>query len=364
MGVPAIVTAGDRGAARAVYGESKVFLEVEGRALVSRVVAVLQAVPEVSEVWVVGNAERLEEIFGRNGLRAELTKPLHIIEQHRNLYENCWEAFIRALPGAGPEGREPGEADLDAQVLFLSGDLPFATPQEISAFIRDGQALDCDYALGLVAEPALEPFTTGKPGQPVLDVAYFNLREARLRQNNLHIAKPLRMGHRHYIEEMYEHRHMRKFGNMFAIALRLVFQKGGFVVALFYFLMHLGGLADRKGYRGLADWMRRAVTLAHTERVLSRILDTRFRFLVTEVGGCAIDVDTEADYDAVRARFEEWSQQQDRRAAELVGPLPLPAEAARTPEQGSVAGGESAAATKKKEAASQQGAPASREKEA
>ena len=32
-GVPAVVMAGDRGAARAVYGESKVFLEVAGRAL-------------------------------------------------------------------------------------------------------------------------------------------------------------------------------------------------------------------------------------------------------------------------------------------------------------------------------------------
>jgi GTP:adenosylcobinamide-phosphate guanylyltransferase len=334
------VTAGDRGAARAVYGESKVFLEVDGRALVSRVVAVLQAVPEVSAVWVVGDAARLEEVFGRDGLRDELTKPLHVIEQHRNLYENCWQAFIRALPGAGPEGREPGEADVDAQVLFLSGDLPFATPQEISAFIRDGQELGCDYALGLVAEPSLEPFTTGAPGQPILDVAYFNLREARLRQNNLHIAKPLRMGHRHYIEEMYEHRHMRKFGNMCAIALRLIFQKGGLIVVLFYLLMHLGGLADRRGYRGLADWLRRTITLAHTERVLSRILDTRFRFLVTEVGGCAIDVDTEADYDAVRARFEEWSAQQARRAEELLGPPPLAA----------VASGESDAPAREREA--------------
>ncbi len=58
MGVPAIVTAGDRRAAKAVYGESKVYLEVEGVPLVARVVEVLQRVPEVSEVWVIGNSER------------------------------------------------------------------------------------------------------------------------------------------------------------------------------------------------------------------------------------------------------------------------------------------------------------------
>jgi hypothetical protein len=317
-----------------VYGESKVFLDVEGRALVSRVVGVLQAVPEVSEVWGVGNAARLEETFARDGIREQLSKPLHVVEQQRNLYENCWQAFIRALPGAEPEGREPGEADADFQVLFLSGDLPFATAQEISDFILRGQALDCDYALGLVAEPALRPFTTGEPGQPVLDVAYFNLREARLRQNNLHIARPMRMGHRHFIEEMYEHRHMRRFGNMLAIALRLIFQKGGFVMVLFYLVMHLGGLADRKGYRRIADMLRWVITIPHTERVLSKILDTRFRFLVTEVGGCAIDVDTEADYDTVRARFDDWSEQQARRAIELVGPLPLLAQTSALGQEG------------------------------
>ena len=60
MEVPAVVAAGDRGAAKAIHGESKAFLELEGRALVAHVVATLQRVPEVSEVWVVGDGARLE----------------------------------------------------------------------------------------------------------------------------------------------------------------------------------------------------------------------------------------------------------------------------------------------------------------
>ena len=50
--------AGDRGAAKAVRGENKVFLEVGGLPLVAHVVLALQDVPEVSAVWVVGDAER------------------------------------------------------------------------------------------------------------------------------------------------------------------------------------------------------------------------------------------------------------------------------------------------------------------
>lgn len=97
--VPAIVAAGDAKAARAVYGESKAYLEVGGRSMVARVVSVLQRVPEVSEVWVVGNAERLEKALDEELLRSELVKPLWIVPQYRNLYENAWYTYRRLLPG-------------------------------------------------------------------------------------------------------------------------------------------------------------------------------------------------------------------------------------------------------------------------
>ena len=47
--VPAIVTAGDGSAARAVYGQSKVYLELGGEPLVVHVVRALQAAPEIEK---------------------------------------------------------------------------------------------------------------------------------------------------------------------------------------------------------------------------------------------------------------------------------------------------------------------------
>ena len=52
--------------------------------LVAHVVATLQRVPEVSEVWVVGDAARLAATL--EPLRPELCKPLHVVPQFRNLY--------------------------------------------------------------------------------------------------------------------------------------------------------------------------------------------------------------------------------------------------------------------------------------
>jgi CTP:molybdopterin cytidylyltransferase MocA len=330
MGIPAIITAGDRRAARAVYGESKVYLEVEGLPLVSRVVQVLQGVPEVSEVWVIGNAERLESVLSAPAVQQSLVKPLHVIEQGRNLFENCWESYRRALPGAPPEGRDPEtQEDRLFQVLYLSGDLPFATAAEISEFVRRGQADECDYALGLVTKESLAGFLPLQEGGTGIEVAYFNMREGRLRQSNLHLARPGNMGARELIEEMYEHRHQKRLWNMITLGAKLATHQGaGPRVVFWYSLIHLSGLLDRWHLRRLADWVRRANTLERTERVVGRLLRARFRFVVTEVGGSAIDVDTEQEYDAVRERFAEWSALQEERAKAIYGHLPPEAGAA------------------------------------
>jgi len=318
LSIPAVVTAGDRTAARPVYGESKVFLELEGLPLVAHVVRTLQRVPEVSEVWVVGDPGRLEKALGSEALRRELRKPLRVVPQFRNLYENAWQSYRRLLPDAGPEGREPTEADREQRVLYLSGDLPFATPEEISDFVQQAAGRGCDFCLGLVTEESMRGFAPGAAGGPGIRMAYFNLREGRFRQSNLFLVKPGRIGNRHYVEEMYEHRYQRQFGQIVALAWRLLrSEAGGLRLLLYYALMHLASIADRRGWRRCADWIRRALPVARVEATLSRLLRASFRLVVTEVGGCAVDIDNEPDYDAAKARFTEWRAAQAARAAHL-----------------------------------------------
>ncbi len=322
IGIPAIVTAGDRGAAKSIYGESKVYLEVAGRPMVATVVATLQQVPEVSEVWVVGDQARLRDVLSEPGLVAQLQKPLHITEQHANLYENAWQTYRRALPGAPPEGRDPRADELGFQVLYLSGDLPFATPQEISDFIQQGQALDCDYALGLARDVSLEDYVSPNAEDAGLDIACFNLRDGRLRQNNLHLAKPARITNRHLVEELYRHRHMREFHNMAGVISKLFIKNGGLQIVFFYLLMHLGGYADRRGWHRARDFIRWFVTIKANEWGISKLMGCDFHFVISELGGCAVDVDTEAEYDLVCAHYDEWMRAQTARSEALFGPTP------------------------------------------
>ena len=318
--VPAIVAAGDGKAAKAIYGESKVYLEIAGETMVERVVSALQQVPEVSEVWVVGNAERLARALSHDAVQGALTKPLIVVPQYRNLLENTWQTYRRMLPGAGPEGRDPqSDAEADLQVLYLSADLPFAMPQEISAFVRASIEADCDYALGLSTEASMTPFYP-QGGKPGIHMAYFNTAEDRLRQNNLHLVRPARLGQRQSIEEMYEHRHQKQLGQMLGLAWYILTNQGGGPRILFYYgLMHLALLCDRAGIRGLADVIRRWVSIARIERACSSLIDARFRLIVTGMGGCAIDIDNEKDLDVARERYEEWMQELRAQAERLHG---------------------------------------------
>ncbi len=324
--VPAVVTAGDSRAAKAIHGESKVFLEIEGLALVAHVVITLQDVPEVDSVWVVGNRERLTQVLDDPRVRERLTKPLYVIEQLESLLANAWEAYRCILSGDPEQGRDPEtEADRDVEVLYLSGDLPFATPQEISAFIQTSRSNGANYTCGLTTEEALAPFRSDRVGGEGIDVAFFNLRDGRFRQNNLHYAQPARIGVLQAIEEMYEHRYQQKIWNMLGFAWTVLTARGGGLrVVFFYSVMHVSGWFDRHGWRRLADAFR-VVTIPMNEEAISAMMQTRFRFGVTRVGGCGIDIDTEEEYAAARAHFERWRTEQAEITAATYGPPGLPA---------------------------------------
>jgi hypothetical protein len=80
--------------------------------------------------------------------------------------------------------------------------------------------------------------------------------------------------------------------------------------------------------------------MERVERIISKLLDTRFRFITVETGGAAIDVDTEAEYDAVRERYQEWRSLQEKRATALYGALSAGAEGGAAPGSAAKTGSE------------------------
>ncbi len=307
--VQAILLAGDRGHARAVKGRSKAFVEVAGRPMIVHVMEALLHTPEISEVYVVGDAVRLEKIIAEYGLlllAASRSCPVHIVPQRETLYDNIWYTFLRTLPGHGPHE--------DRAVLILPADIPLVVPEELSDFVRQSKALGVDYVLGITPHSALLPYEP-HDGQPGIRMASFNLREGRYRQNNLHYVCPLRLGNRHYIQDVYENRYQREVGHMLRLGARILWREYRHLWVLFYYaLMHLAASLDWRGYGKLANRLRAWIPLARIERGISGLLRTRFRTVITAFGGAALDVDNDQDLDVVDKMLFPWKERQARLA--------------------------------------------------
>ncbi len=162
---------------------------------------------------------------------------------------------------------------------------------------------------------AFYPTGSGSDG---IQMAYFNLREGRFRQSNLHLVRPARVANRYVIEDMYENRFQREWGSVAILAWRLLW-RGGLTMLMYYALMHVAGIANRVGLRRLADRLRRFIHIARIEAGCSSLLRAKYRFVVTDVGGCAVDIDNEHDYDVSKRRYDEWIKAQAERAQRLQG---------------------------------------------
>jgi GTP:adenosylcobinamide-phosphate guanylyltransferase len=310
MRVQAILLAGDRGASRAVRGSSKAFVEIAGKPMVVHVLEALLRTPEVSEVFATGDTLRLEKAFAEHGcvaLSAARGCPLHLVPQAGSLYENIWNSFLRSLP--------PGEPDPEHAVLVVPSDIPLVVPEEVSDFLAKAAKLDADYVIGLTPEEALAAYRP-HGAEPGIEMAYFNLREGRFRQNNLHCVRPLKMGNRHYVQDMYENRYQKEWGNTFRLAWRVLSREWRNLWVLgFYLVMHVAGALQRRGYRRLSDLVRRFAALSTVERGMSDLLRTRVLCATTSLGGAALDIDNAEDLEAAEQMFERWKRRQLERGA-------------------------------------------------
>lgn len=305
--VQVLLLAGDRGAARPIAGQSKPFVPIADRPMVVHVLETLLHTPEVSEVYVVGDPIRLEKTIAEHGclrLAAARSKPVHIVPQRRNLYENIWHTFLRTLPSTGAREEHP--------ILVVPSDVPLMVPEEVSVFVQEGLACDADYVIGLSPEVALAPYRP-QDGQPGIEMASFNLAEGRFRQNNLHLVRPLKMGNRTYIQDVYENRYQKELRHTVLLGMRILRKEWrNLWVVLYYGLLHLASRLDRRGRREAADRVAAWIPLETVERGTGAMLQTRLRFVMTHHGGAAIDVDNEADLRVAEKMLPAWKEMQAR----------------------------------------------------
>lgn len=315
-----IVTVGDRQGSRPVLGENKAFLPVANVPLIHHVLSAVERARCTARIFVVGDKARLQDMLAVSHSPFQTTHSLVLLEQGKTLYDNVWSAFLHTLPDYHPgvDWRHYlGTPAVDKAVLVMPGDIPLATPFELDEFVDACDLTRYDYCLGLTAAPVLSAFYP-RAGQTGIRMNYYNLRDLQVRQNNLHLVKPLRFGNRHYVQEMYDMRYQREWYNIAKLCWQLWRAKDASVRMVWaYLCLHIANFMTRYHLRPSVFSRPLFLHLSMVSSLMSQLLRTRFTMVETHYGGCALDVDNADHYRAICDNFDRWHAYQQGLAQEL-----------------------------------------------
>lgn len=317
----AIVVAGDKGKSHPVFQKNKAFLEIGGVPIVERVVSALDKANSVAEIFVVGPRDKLEAIFSPERCHAKIGKPVHIFEQHTNLYDNVWYTFLETLQayqrGESIEAIARGP-ETDSIALVVAADMPLLTTAEVDEFVSKCDMDAYDYVLGVTREEDIKHFYPAR-GKPGIRMAYVHFSEGNFRQNNMHVVRPFKILNRHYVQTMYDLRYQKEFGNILRLAWEILNrEEGGWSAVGNYLLLQLALLFARLRLGILRDLVRRKTPIDSVLRCISQLMKTRFSIACTSIGGAALDIDNEHEYEVIEQRFTEWMSYQEEKAKRIL----------------------------------------------
>ena len=306
MRIDAVVTAGDGKAARRLFKNNKALLDVAGKPIIRHIVETLLKCDEIDRIVVVGPREEFLEVIG--------DLDVDIVQQKRSLAENGWEGFLHTIPEFRSQGlctEEIIEKYRDKYVLFLSGDIPLISVREIKEFLSKCDMERYDYIAGATSEEILKLFGPRK-GKPGIKMATFRMRDGNLRQNNLHMARPFVLIESiDLVLKAYEYRYQKEFVNIIRSLFEIVRlgRKSLAQTLGIYLLLQISAGLSALGFERAARIASWPVTRARMERLISNLLNTRFRIVETTVGGAALDVDNEKDYMTLSIMYKDWMNQ-------------------------------------------------------
>lgn len=306
MGIDVVIAAGDGRASRKIFKRNKALLDVAGRPIILHIVEVLRSCSQIDKIVAVGPKEMLEEIIGSFGVR--------IVQQKRSLAENGWEGFLNTIDEYWETGRltpDIIERYHDKPVLFLSGDIPLISVKELNEFISQCDMERYDYIAGVTSEDILKLFGPRK-GRPGIKMATFHMWDGNLRQNNFHMAKPfLLLQSIDLVLKAYEYRYQKEFFNIIRSLVELIrFSRGSIFQTLgMYTILQVSAGLSALGFERAAHFASFPVTKPRVERLISHLLNVRFKAVQTTVGGAALDVDNEKDYIILSIMYRDWMNQ-------------------------------------------------------
>jgi hypothetical protein len=283
-------------------------LEIEEIPLLLFILKALEGVERIGKICLAGPEKPIRELLHKYSRYLKNNKELAVIEQKENMYKNFWNAFIHTIDGyyEGMEMKDPGVRE--KLVLVAPCDLPLITSAEIDEFLNGCSVDDLDYCLGMTEERFLKKFYPDET-RPGIKMAYLSLREGNFRLNNLHLVRPFRVYNREYIERIYECRYQKNIINIAKVVFDFFrFQGVGTRAIFFYAMLEVSVFLSYLGLSSLAQVTKNIVSQSEIRSFASKLLKTRIDIVQTTLGGSAVDIDNDIDFETIKTRFREWME--------------------------------------------------------
>ncbi|MBL4571732.1 MAG: nucleotidyltransferase family protein [Gammaproteobacteria bacterium] len=310
--VNAVILAGEGKDSRTILGKSKLHLTINEQPLIVTILLALLDVEGIERICIVGPAEEINKILKTHLSQREFTKPIAVIEQRDNIFENCEAAVAHCVPGFSTSMDEVSPAYQYSTFLLLPVDIPFVTSAELEEFLTNFYNEDLDYAVGMTEESALKKFYPTQQ-QPGIAPNYLHLREGNFRLNNLHLIRPFQVHNRQFIAKMYTRRHQSNILNIVKTLYDfLITERMGFGPVFFFVYLEMLVLMKYMGFEKILKQGRKLAPGRKVADYTSKLLQAKVAIVETTIGGCATDIDSDEDYEAVQSRYKEWASAVER----------------------------------------------------
>ena len=90
----AVLVAGEEESSYKVSSQHKATLKIKGKCIINYVVEALQQVDSLERIFIVGMRDKLLAVLEEGGIDLNYPKPITVVSQKNNLYENIWHTFL------------------------------------------------------------------------------------------------------------------------------------------------------------------------------------------------------------------------------------------------------------------------------
>jgi CTP:molybdopterin cytidylyltransferase MocA len=308
----AILLAGEKEGAIPVKGKNKALLSIRGKMLIEWVIDALDRSEAINSITVVGPEEKLGPIIEK----IETEKPLKLLNQGNNIFENIWSGSLSTFPGYYPgimaeELRKAGHEE--KAIFIITSDVPLIDPVEIDDYIKRASLDKYDIVHGFTSKKILDCFLP-KDGKPGITFYYYCVKEDILRHSNITIMKPLKLAHtlEYQIPLIYKLRYQRHLKNVIAAIKETIKLFPSPYILFLSIVMPTLMFLDHYNFHFARDIIRGFLKRDWVTFQASRIFKTRFVGQRTIGPGPTLDVDDDKSYQAFMEMWDEWKEIQSK----------------------------------------------------